>query len=220
MPTDKMNVYIPVAIGQHIPGEVLSSLRSQTIPVNIISIGTLGIINSSRVSGKSIHIARTREVIARLARTTGEISAMCDSDVVHLMKDNLELAEMFLKKHPECGAVAFRPSKSKSHILIQGVTVSPEAWEVANFSNGDECNCRSFEKSIAPCFSIVYLDDKVRIKEVQRPHETSVAIDALKGKIWDLDHYPNAWKSERDDMVPALQEAIYILEKGAGNVDR
>lgn len=212
-----MNVYIPLAIGQQIPGEVLDSLAGQTIPVNIITVGTLGMVNSSRVPGRSIHIARTREVIAKLARIDGTISAMCDSDIVHLKRDNLALAVEYLKKYPVCGAVALRPPRSRTHWLIQCVVMSPAAWKQANFGDGKECNCWALKKALMPYFDVEYLDDNIRIQEIPRPQETDIATDALKAKIWDLDHFPHAWDEEKKRMTDALGGAIQTLESGKIN---
>jgi hypothetical protein len=144
-----------MATGQELPRRVIDSIKSQTIPIRIITCITPGMINSSRSSSpeKLQGEINSRNLALDLAvKAREEFFIMQDRDTLQLKNDNYENLLNFIKADHTIGVAAlFAHNSVEFHVRMCSLIYRLES--VLNFrfhmdNVRKTCTCFAMKKDM------------------------------------------------------------------------
>lgn len=142
-----MNVYIPLADGQHVPEVVLNTIKNQIVDCHIYQFATPGIGNSQGVYNnvRKQGECRSRNLIMNKAT---DVFVMIDRDIVLLSKTVIHDMLHYIVDNTLCGACAVKMS-TRHHITIQCVMIRPISIEGFRFDpESKTCTCNQLHNHI------------------------------------------------------------------------
>lgn len=176
---DNINLYIPMAIGQTIPIDVINTINNQTIKTNIIECYSEGIIKPNMRFNSTIdqHAQKVKfECNSRnlaILKSQDDINKYCamqDRDIVHLYNDNFSRCIEFLDINLDYAGVCLRWSDQKPtpHIRITAFVIRTEIFKKLQFRYDHRYHtCQTFKEDVLNYGKWEYFpSDKKLIEEI------------------------------------------------------